>query len=71
VDDVQFQIEELHDGSSAIHQSRLAQYPAGEHSKITQFKVFAYEGILQQARAEITWATQGLALLDTFEPTEH
>lgn len=71
VDDVQFQIEELHDGTSAIHQSRLAQYPAGEHSKITQFKVFAYEGILQQARAEITWAAQGLALLDTVESTEH
>lgn len=69
VDDVQFQIDELRDGSSVIHQRRLAQYPKAQHPKITQFKVFAYEGILQQSQTEIAWATQGLAMLDAFEST--
>lgn len=57
------QITELEDGSSTMHQHRLAQYDPAEHAKITRFKVFAYEGILKQAEAELKGAQEGLALL--------
>ncbi|HIW47642.1 MAG TPA: PadR family transcriptional regulator [Candidatus Yaniella excrementigallinarum] len=63
VEDVRYQIQELEEGSSAIHRSRLAQYSKAEHAKITRFKVFAYQGILKQAEAEIEWAQEGLAIL--------
>lgn len=65
VADVQYQIDELQHGESQIHQRRLAGYPEAERADITRFKVFAYEGILKQAQAEISWATEGLAMLET------
>lgn len=67
VEDVQHQIDELHDGTSEVHQRRLAHYPRAEHANITRFKVFAYEGILKQAETEIAWALQGLDMLATTE----
>ena len=63
VEDVTIQIQELRDHTSAIHQRRLERYPAGDHSRITRFKIFAYEGILKQAEVEIAWAQEGLRLL--------
>ncbi|HEY4557215.1 MAG TPA: PadR family transcriptional regulator [Enteractinococcus sp.] len=63
VEDVNQQIAELRDGSSTIHQRRLARYPVHEHAKITRFKIYAYQGILAQAEAEIRWAQHGLELL--------
>lgn len=67
VEEVQHQIDELHDGTSEVHQRRLAHYPKTEHANITRFKVFAYEGILKQAETEIAWALQGLDMLATTE----
>ena len=64
VEDVTNQIQELQDHTSDIHQRRLAQYPAADRPKITRFKIFAYEGILKQAEAEIAWAQEGLTLLN-------
>lgn len=58
------QIRDLKDQSAAIHQRRLARYPEADHPKITRFKIFAYEGILKQAEAEISWAQDGLAMLE-------
>jgi len=63
VEDVQAQIAELQDGSSSIHQQRLQQYSAQEQPRITRFKIFAYQGVLAQAQAEIRWAKEGLAML--------
>lgn len=69
VEEVQYQIQELYDGSSTIHQHRLARYPRDQHAKITRFKIFAYDGILKQAEAEIDWAQEGLAMLADVEAT--
>jgi len=69
VTEVTGQIEALEDHSSEVHQRRLARYPDSEHAKITRFKVFAYDGILKQAQAEIAWAQEGLKILaDTTAP---
>ncbi|NWN88529.1 MAG: helix-turn-helix transcriptional regulator [Micrococcaceae bacterium] len=70
VADVEHQMQELRDGTTEIHQRRLAQYPHAEHARITRFKIFAYEGILKQAEAEIEWAQDGLALLDAAGSSE-
>jgi DNA-binding PadR family transcriptional regulator len=64
VEDVKVQIHELEEHSSDLHQRRLAQYPDTEHAKITRFKIFAYEGILRQAEAEIAWAQDGLSIFE-------
>lgn len=64
VEDVQRQIVELREHASDIHQRRLARYPDADHASITRFKIFAYEGVLKQAEAEIAWAQDGLALLN-------
>lgn len=69
VQEVQYQIDELESGDSEIHQHRLARYPKAEHSKITRYKVFAYEGILKQAETEIAWATEGLEMVAANEST--
>lgn len=60
------QIADLQEGSSAIHQRRLGQYEQHEHANITRFKIFAYQGILKQAEAEIAWAQDGLDMLGEF-----
>lgn len=64
VNDIHGQIDELQEQSSEFHKRRLARYPEEDHTKITQFKIFAYEGILKQAEAEIEWAQNGLAMLE-------
>ena len=68
--DVEHQMQELREGTTEIHQRRLASYPRAEHPRITGFKIFAYEGILKQAEAEISWAQDGLAMLGVDEPSE-
>jgi len=46
---------------------RLAQFPPGEHERIVRYKVFAYDGLIDQAAAEVAWADRGLALIDELE----
>lgn len=70
VEQVTVQIQELRDHTSDIHQRRLERYPAQDHPKITRFKIFAYEGILQQAEAEIAWAQDGLEMLNDISAAE-
>ncbi len=43
---------------------RLERYPEKDHERIVRFKVFAYDGLIDQARAEVAWARRGLALVD-------
>ena len=43
------------------------KYPADQHERIVRYKVFAYDGLIDQARAEIAWAERGLALVDELE----
>jgi DNA-binding PadR family transcriptional regulator len=46
---------------------RLAKFPADQHERIVAYKVFAYGGLIDQARTEVTWAERGLALIDELE----
>jgi DNA-binding PadR family transcriptional regulator len=47
---------------------RLAKYPPQEHDRIIRYKVFAYDGLIEQARLEVSWAERGLRLIDELEP---
>lgn len=46
---------------------RLAKQPSDQHDRIVRYKVFAYDGLIDQARVEIAWADRGLALVDELE----
>jgi DNA-binding PadR family transcriptional regulator len=46
---------------------RLARYPSDQHERIVRYKVFAYDGLIDQATAEVAWAERGLALVDELE----
>lgn len=54
----------LVDRSHPTLRRRLERHPAAEHERIVAWKVFAYDGLIAQARQEIAWAERGLALLD-------
>lgn len=45
----------------------LARQPVESHDAIILLKIHALEGLIARARAEITWARQGLALCDDIE----
>ncbi len=51
-----------HTHTTLMH--RLDRFPAEEHDRIVRFKVFAYDGLIAQARNEVSWARQGLELLE-------
>jgi DNA-binding PadR family transcriptional regulator len=46
---------------------RLEKFPPEQHERIVRYKVFAYDGLIDQARAEIAWARRGLKLVDELE----
>ncbi len=45
---------------------RLQHYPPAEHDRIVAWKVFAYDGLIGQARLQLEWAHRGLELVDSF-----
>lgn len=49
---------------------RLDRFPPEEHERIVRYKVFAYDGLIDQARAEVAWAERGLRLIDELEGPE-
>lgn len=61
------QIHELQTGTSLMLNKRLAAMPKSEHKRITAYKIFAYEGLMARAQAEIDWARNGLKLIDSFD----
>jgi hypothetical protein len=48
-------------------QYRLKKFPEHEHDRIIRYKVFAYDGLIESASAEVRWARKGLALIDELE----
>jgi DNA-binding PadR family transcriptional regulator len=46
---------------------RLARIPSADHDRIVAWKVFAYDGLIAQARLQIEWARRGLELVETFD----
>lgn len=67
------QAREITERSSATLQRRLASTDPAQWDRIAAFKLFAYEGKIARAQAEIDWARKGLALLDALDdsPSEH
>ena len=59
--------ETLLDRSHPTLARRLARVPPAEHDRIVAWKVFAYDGLIAQARLQIEWARRGLQLVETFE----
>jgi DNA-binding PadR family transcriptional regulator len=49
---------------------RLEKYPEDQHERIVRFKVFAYDGLIDQARTEIRWARRGLTLVTELDATD-
>jgi DNA-binding PadR family transcriptional regulator len=70
----QWRLEQWQAREDAIRERRaelvevwLARQPVEEHDNIIRLKIHALEGLIARARAEITWARQGLALCDEME----
>lgn len=65
------QWEDLVDALTArevpLLQRRLEHAPAEQHEAIIRYKVFAYEGMIRRAKAEIDWARIGLDLVAELE----
>lgn len=46
---------------------RLEHYDASQWDRIVRYKIFAYDGLIDQARAAVAWAERGLVLVDELE----
>jgi PadR family transcriptional regulator AphA len=53
--------------ATPLLQRRLGQTPEAAHDAVVAYKVHAYEGLIERARAEVTWAERGLSLVDRLE----
>ncbi|PKQ26346.1 MAG: hypothetical protein CVT64_04440 [Actinobacteria bacterium HGW-Actinobacteria-4] len=63
----QAQAREIRDRTSATLQRRLGNTDPDDWDRIAAFKLFAYEGKITSAEAEIAWARAGLALLEDLD----
>ena len=63
-DQWQEQIDQIDDGTSPVLSRRLEGKDAGEQRRIAGFKRFAYVGLVDRAKGEISWARRGLKLID-------
>jgi DNA-binding PadR family transcriptional regulator len=57
-------VEQLEAGATDLLRRRLAHTPASAHEAVVAYKVHAYRGLIERARTEVAWATEGLALVD-------
>jgi PadR family transcriptional regulator, regulatory protein AphA len=60
-------LEEIRGRSSFLLAKRLARAKPADHDAIVAFKEFAYEGLVERAQLEVSWARRGLALIDRLE----
>jgi DNA-binding PadR family transcriptional regulator len=67
LDQWQAREEAIRERRAALLEVWLARQPVEEHDNIILLKLHALEGLIARARAEITWARQGLALCDDIE----
>ncbi|MFO7243951.1 MAG: PadR family transcriptional regulator [Actinomycetes bacterium] len=61
------QAQDIRERTSPTLQRRLAGYDPQDWDRIAAFKLFAYEGKIARAEAEIAWARRGLELLDELD----
>lgn len=67
IEDWQDMIRTLRDHSNPTLAKRLEGKSDEEAERITAYKVFAYEGMIARAEAEIAWAEKGLGLVQELE----
>jgi hypothetical protein len=60
-------VEAIRERRAELVEVWLARQPIEDHDSIIQLKIHALEGLIAQARVEIVWARQGLALCDEIE----
>ncbi|CAN5227586.1 helix-turn-helix transcriptional regulator [soil metagenome] len=60
-------VEALTDRTDPTLTTRLHAFPEESWEAITEYKAFAYEGLVAQAEQQIAWAERGLALIDRLE----
>lgn len=60
--------QEIESISNELLSKRLHAFPASDHQKIIAFKLFTYDGLMNKARLEISWARDGLEILSSFSP---
>jgi DNA-binding PadR family transcriptional regulator len=70
IDDWKEMIRTLRDHSNPTLAKRIEGKPPEDADRITAYKVFAYEGMIARARAEIEWAEGGLDLVGKLEKTD-
>lgn len=63
----QQQAREIEERTSAMLQRRFKVTDPDDWDRISAFKLFAYQGKIARADAEIAWAREGLALLDQLD----
>ena len=63
----QAHIARLQRRATPLLQRRLAQAEPAAAEAVVAYKVHAYEGLVERARAEVTWAERGLSLVDRLE----
>jgi PadR family transcriptional regulator AphA len=56
-------VDVLERRGTGLLQRRLDRAPAPAHEAIVAYKVHAYRGLIERAKAEIAWAEQGLELV--------
>jgi PadR family transcriptional regulator AphA len=56
-------VDVLERRGTALLQRRLDRAPEPAHQAIVAYKVHAYRGLIERAKAEIAWAEQGLELV--------
>lgn len=56
-------VQDLANKRTALIQTRLANASPDEHDAIVAYKVHAYRGLVDRARAEMRWAREGIALV--------
>jgi DNA-binding PadR family transcriptional regulator len=60
-------LAEIRARSSFLLSKRLSRARPRDHDPIVAFKEFAYEGLVERAALEVSWARRGLALVDRLE----
>ncbi len=66
----QDQITQIDSGTSSALNRRLAVTAQHDTTRTIAFKRFAYEGLVQRAEQEISWARDGLRLIDELDTEE-
>jgi PadR family transcriptional regulator AphA len=57
-------VEQLEARATDLLRRRLAHTPEAARRAVVAYKVHVYRGLIERARTEVAWATEGLALVD-------